>query len=83
MPAKGTQTDLFAERPDAEHSVRWQPANGDEPAFIPLFEAVRRLGGHGYDEAEAEAMLRSGTTLRTPFAFYRIDETLVEDSSND
>ena len=67
------QTDLFAPLPDAEHSVRWQPADGDDPAFMPMFEAVRRLEGYGF--TDVEQTLRSGATMRTPFAFYRLHES--------
>lgn len=74
-----TQVDLFAEHPDAEHPIRWQPADGDVPRYIPVFEAVRRLSGYYVDTDESgsgwiERTLRSGVPLRTPAAFYQLHE---------
>jgi hypothetical protein len=75
MAVAVVQSDLFADSPDAEHSVRWQPADGDSPKFVPMFEAVRRLENYGIEDAEK--LLREGQTLRTPFAFYALHEEVI------
>ncbi len=71
-----TQTDLFAEHPDDEHPIRWQPANGEEPMYLPLFEAVRRLVGYGFTEDDVTRGLLAGAPFRTPFAFYQLHERI-------
>lgn len=81
-----TATDLqepFARERDAEHPVRWSPADGDTPAYLTLKGAAERLArffGRGQDWTEAQAVewycaeLATGRPLRTPFAFYQVDE---------
>ena len=65
----------FSDRPDAEHPVRWNSADGNETAWITRKGAVERLEGYGMDPAfvrEHFSALGRGP-LRTPFAFYELD----------
>ena len=64
----------FSSTRDDQHPVRWSPADGDTPAYLTLKGAVERLAGYGHDPVEAEARLRRHQPIRTPFAFYMIDE---------
>lgn len=60
---------------DAEHPVRWSPADGDTPAYLTLRGAAERLSGYRTDSVDdIAALLLQGVPLRTPFAFYAIDE---------
>lgn len=63
----------FSSTRDEQHPVTWQPADGDEPAYLTLKGAVERLAGYGHDPAMAERILRDGHPLRTPYAFYKIE----------
>jgi hypothetical protein len=69
----------FARERDALHPVRWSPADGDTPAFLTLKGAAERLFNYGIGESvdDVAAMLQAGTLLRTPFAFYAIDEAMA------
>lgn len=65
----------FARFRDAQHPVRWSPADGDTPAYLTLKGAGERLARYsGGDPTEYEGLLLTGRLLRTPFAYYAIDE---------
>jgi hypothetical protein len=75
-------TEPFSRTRDEQHPVRWSPADGDTPAYLTLKGAGERLaryfGETHTDPDEAAQMwiaeLQTGRPLRTPFAFYQIDE---------
>jgi hypothetical protein len=61
---------------DDAHPVRWEPAGDSEAGvYITLHEAVIRLVRYwGEDQREwVEQKLQAGDTLRTAFAYYRIE----------
>lgn len=63
---------------DAAHPVRWSPADGDTPAYLTLKGAAERLASY-YGDPERDVdfwtgALQDGRPLRTPFAFYQVDE---------
>jgi hypothetical protein len=62
----------FARERDTNHPVRWSPADGDMPAYLTVKGAAERLERYGVSSAEHS--LLAGAVLRTPFAFYAIDE---------
>jgi hypothetical protein len=64
----------FADQPDADHPIRWLPAGGEAPKFLPLQEAVRRLVAYGFTEDDVTRGLLAGAPFRTPFAFYQMAE---------
>ena len=68
------EPDPFADQPDADHPIRWLPANGEPAKYLPLTEAVRRLVGYGFTEDDATRGLLAGAPFRTPFAFYQLAE---------
>jgi hypothetical protein len=65
----------FSRQRDAAHPVRWSPADGDTPAYLTLKGAVERLSCFYNDDPPGwiAETLHSGP-LRTPYAFYAIDE---------
>jgi hypothetical protein len=64
----------FSTTRDEQHPVRWSPADGDTPAYLTLKGALERLAGYGYEAAETRERLLRHVPVRTPFAFYMIDE---------
>jgi hypothetical protein len=72
MPDPSQLSEPFSNRRDAQHPVRWSPADGDTPAYLTLKGAVERLTRWGI--VNAEQSLLAGALLRTDFAFYAIDD---------
>jgi hypothetical protein len=68
----------FSRQRNAEHPVRWSPADGDTPAYLTLKGAGERLAKtNGGDPKEYEGLLLEGRLLRSMFAFYAIDEAMA------
>ena len=56
---------------DAEHPVRWSPADGrGADKFLTRSGARGRLAGYYVDADLVMENLLAGSTIRTPFAFY-------------
>lgn len=68
----------FARFRDADHPVRWSPADGDTPAYLTIKGAAERLRRYFPADfaRDFEEDLKAGQILRTPFAYYAIDEAL-------
>jgi hypothetical protein len=72
MPSPSQLSEPFSNRRDAQHPVRWSPADGDTPAYLTLKGAAERLERYGVSNAEQS--LLGGALLRTRIAFYAIDD---------
>lgn len=72
----------FSDTRDAEHPVRWSPADGDTPAYLTLKGAVERLTRDGGDPEKVREHLLRGGQERTMFAFYQIDEASMTETEN-
>jgi hypothetical protein len=75
MTAKDPWSDVL----DAEHPVRWRPADDDHPGlrapdkFITLKGAADRLARYGFWHETTVDDLVAGRELRTPYASYSLE----------